>query len=194
VKDTVKMIVFVLILGAVWTSLLVMVDKKTAPIIKAYKEEMVRKSVLETLDISCKGQDVAEVFEQNVERMKVGEKTVFKSKAGHIVFEIEGSGVQGPISGVLALEKDLTTVKGIKIVDNVETPGLGDRVFEKETLDRFKEKRFEPKLLIVGEGKAKKVYEVDGITGATLTCNAFQKILNEEREAHVRAVKGEEKK
>jgi Na+-translocating ferredoxin:NAD+ oxidoreductase RnfG subunit len=193
VKDTVRMIVFVLILGAVWTSLLVMVDKKTAPIIKAYKEEMVRKSVLETLDISCEGRDVAEVFEQNVEKVKIGEKTIFKSKAGRIVFEIEGSGVQGPISGVLALEKDLTTVKGIKIVDNVETPGLGDRVFEKETLDRFKEKRFDPKLLIVGEGKAKKVYEVDGITSATLTCKAFQKILNREREAHVKAIRGDDK-
>jgi len=191
VKDTMKMIVFVLVLGAAWTSLLVVVDQKTKPLIDAYEEEMVRKSVLETLGVRCEGQDVAQVFEQNVEKVKFGEKTVYKSKAGDVVFEIKGSGSQGPISGVMALEKDLATIKGIKIVNNVETPGLGTRVLAKENLEKLKGKKFQPTLMFVAEGKAKEVCEVDGITGATLTGNAFRKILNEEREAYVKAIRGE---
>ena len=189
-KDTMKMLVFVLVLGAAWTTALVGVDSWTAPLIKAYEEEMVRKSVLETLNIPCEGEDVARVFEENVEKDEIGGKTVFRSKAGDVVFEIKGAGSQGPISGVMALEKDLTTIKGINIVGNVETPGLGTRVLARENLEKFKGKKFQPRILIVPEGKAGEVYEVDGVTGATLTGNAFQKILNDEREAHVKAIRG----
>ncbi len=40
--------------------------------------------------------------------------------------------------------------------------------------------RFEPELVVVSPGKAAKINEVDGITGATLSCKAFEKILNSE--------------
>ena len=75
---------------------------------------------------------------------------------------------------------DFQTIKGITIVHQEETPGLGGRIAEKEILDRFKGKKILPQLIIQRPGKAKEQNEVDGITGATLTGKAFEKVLNSE--------------
>ena len=41
------------------------------------------------------------------------------------------------------------------------------------------------KLLIVREGEARGDNQVDAITGATLTCKALQKMLNEQAAVHI---------
>ncbi len=177
-KEKVWMVAFVLILGSVWTTALIGVDKLTFPIIQEHEREKLRISVLDALSIPYEAKDTEQVFNGNVESVEKGKKKIYRSKMGDIAFRISGNGVQGPISGVVAMQSDLKIIKGITIVHQEETPGLGDRVFEKETLDRFKGKKIEPQLLILSPGKAKKENEVDGITGATITGKAFEKILN----------------
>ena len=177
-KEKIWMVAFVLILGSVWTTALIGVDKLTFPIIQEHEREKLRISVLDALSIPYEEKDTEQVFNGNVESVEKGKKKIYRSKNGDIAFRISGNGVQGPISGVVAMQPDLKTIKGITIVHQEETPGLGDRVFEKETLDRFKGKKIEPQLLILSPGTAKKENEVDGITGATLTGKAFEKILN----------------
>lgn len=177
-KEKIWMVAFVLILGSVWTTALIGVDKLTFPIIQEHEREKLRISVLDALSIPYEEKDTEQVFNANVESVEKGKKKIYRSKKGDIAFRISGNGVQGPISGVVAMQPDLKTIKGITIVHQEETPGLGDRVFEKETLDRFKGKKIEPQLLILSPGKAKKENEIDGVTGATLTGKAFEKILN----------------
>ncbi len=177
-KEKIWMVAFVLILGSVWTTALIGVDKLTFPIIQEHEREKLRISVLDAFSIPYEGGDTEQVFNANVESVEKDTKKIYRSKKGDIAFRISGNGVQGPISGVVAMQPDLKTIRGITIVHQEETPGLGDRVFEKETLDRFKGKKIEPQLLILSPGKAKKENEVDGVTGATLTGKAFEKILN----------------
>jgi Na+-transporting NADH:ubiquinone oxidoreductase subunit C len=177
-KEKVWMVAFVLILGSVWTTALIGVDKLTFPIIQEHEREKLRISVLDALSIPYEGGDTEQVFNAKVESVEKDTKKIYRSKKGDIAFRISGNGVQGPISGVVAMQPDLKTIRGITIVHQEETPGLGDRVFEKETLDRFKGKKVDPQLLILSPGKAKKENEVDGVTGATLTGKAFEKILN----------------
>ena len=50
---------------------------------------------------------------------------------------------------------------------------------------RFKGKEIFPQLMILSPGKANLKNEVDGYTGATLTCKAFEEILNSEIEKYV---------
>lgn len=176
-KEKILMVVFILVLGSVWTTALVFIDSFTEPRIKEYARIKLRISILKALDIPYGEDDIEKVFEENIETIEKGEKKVYKSNKGDIAFKVSGSGAQGPIAGVVAIKSNLT-IRGITIVHQEETPGLGDRVFEKETLDRFKGKKILPKILILTPGKAKGDNEVDGITGATLTCNAFEKILN----------------
>jgi Na+-transporting NADH:ubiquinone oxidoreductase subunit C len=177
-KDKIWMVSFVLIIGSLWTTALVGVDKLTAPLILKHEQERLRISVLAALSIPYEADNTEQVFNENVKSEEKGTKKIYRSQKGDIAFRVSGNGVQGPISGVVAMQPDLRTIRGITIVHQEETPGLGDRVFEKETLDRFKGKKIEPQLLILSPGKASKENEVDGVSGATLTCKAFEKILN----------------
>jgi Na(+)-translocating NADH:ubiquinone oxidoreductase C subunit len=177
-REKVWMVVFVLVLGSAWTTALVGVDRWTAPKIREHELKKLRMSVLGALGIAYEEQDIEEVFLQNVETMEKNGKTVYKSKDGDVAFRVSGSGVQGPISGVVAMRPDLKTIKGITIVHQEETPGLGDRVLEDKTLDGFKGKSIDPRLRVLASGTAASDNEVQGISGATLTCNAFEKILN----------------
>lgn len=188
--DKIKMIVFVLILGAVWSSALVGVDRATRGRIEAYNREKVRKSVLSALGIDHEGKDIDTLFKADITEEKIaagekGEKTVYRTKDGAVAFEITGPGSQGPIRAVMALEQDLDTIRGVTVVNNTETPGLGDRVLADDNMLNFRGKKLKPRLLIVKQGEARGDNEVDAITGATLTGKALEKLLNEEAGAHI---------
>ena len=178
--ERLSMIAFVLILASALTGTLVVVDSYTAPIIKKNEELKEKISILEALGIPYDRDDVADAFEKSVTTVERKGQKFFVSRDKVVAFKYAGSGLWGPITGVIAMQPDLKTISGITVIHQEETPGLGGRIKEKEFLDRFVSKRFEPQLVVVSPGKAAKVNEVDGITGATLSCKAFEKILNTE--------------
>ena len=178
-KEKIKMILFVLILGSILSTALVSVDAYTAPLIEKNKVRKLRLSVLKALEIPYSKDEIEQTFLDTVIVKKAEDKEFYVAKTGgNIAFEIYGSGLWGPIHGILALMPDLKTIKGITIIYQEETPGLGGRIAEAEFLDRFKNKEIFPQLLIQSPGKANLNNEVDGITGATLSCKAFEGILN----------------
>jgi len=180
-KSKLSMIAFVLILGSVLTTALVSVDGYTAPLIEKNKVRKLHISVLKSLHIAYSEDNVDEIFSENVEAKKQGEIDFYISKgSGDVAFEFRGSGLWGPIIGTVALLPDLKTVKGITIIRQEETPGLGSRIAEPEFLNRFEGKKISPRLMVQGAGKAVGENEIDGITGATLSCKAFEEILNSE--------------
>ena len=184
------MILFVLILGSILSTALVSVDAYTAPLIEKNKVRKLRLSVLKALEIPYSKDEIEQTFLDTVIVKKAEDKEFYVAKTGgNIAFEIYGSGLWGPIHGILALMPDLKTIKGITIIYQEETPGLGGRIAEAEFLDRFKNKEIFPQLLIQSPGKANLNNEVDGITGATLTCKAFEGILNSAITKYVSAIK-----
>lgn len=90
------------------------------------------------------------------------------------VIPVYGTGLWGPIWGYVALNADKTSVYGVYFSHSGETPGLGAEI----TSDGFK-KEFDGKkvlqdgnvaLNVVKYGKVQnKDYEVDGISGSTIT-------------------------
>ena len=177
--DKIKMIGFVLVFGIFWSSALVAVDNWTGPRIEKYLIEKKRKKVLEALVIPYQPETVEQVFITNVIPEEVDGNTIYTSEDGSVAFEFAGAGSQGAIRGVIALDAQLQAIRGIAIIKQSETPGLGSRVLESDYLASFREKKIIPELLIVPAGTAAADNEVDGITGATLTCNALEKIVNE---------------
>ena len=188
-KEKIFMIGFVLVLGSVWTTALVGVDKWTSPMIEKHRREKQRTSILQALGIPYEKDKIEGIFDANVEVSEKDGLKIYRSIEGAVAFDIAGSGVQGPISGVMALNADLKTIKGITIVAQEETPGLGDRLFEPEALAGFKGKVVQG-LRITPQGKAAADNEVDGITGATMTCDAFQKIITAESKKYICVIKG----
>ncbi len=179
-KERVWMILFVLVLGSFLTAALLAVTNYTDPIIEKNNELMVKKSILLALGIPYSEETVESVFSMNIDKVPKGVATFYFSKSGEVAFEVSGSGLWGPVDGVIALMPDHRSIKGLTIIRQEETPGLGGRIAEDEFLNRFKNKVVVPKLEIVAEGKATKENQVDGITGATMSGKALESLLNSE--------------
>lgn len=191
-KDKITMVIFILVLGSILTVALVAVDNYTAPIIERNNIIKTRLSVLKALDINFAEDNINEVFLKNVLiDVKEGKEFYKSGITGDVAFEISGSGLQGPIFGIVAMLPDLQTIKGITIVRQEETPGLGGRIAEKEYLNQFNNKKFAPDIIVMPPGKAQGESEVDGITGATLSCMAFETILNNQAKKFISLYKGE---
>ena len=184
------MIAFVVILGMVLSAIIFVVNAQTAPRIAKNEELTIKRTVLEALVIAYRESDLEEVFNQNVTVVKKGDKTFYVSKGGDVAFEFTGSGLWGPIHGVISLGSDLSTIRRIMIIHQEETAGLGGRLAERQYLSSFDSKKFMPTIEIVNRRKAEKANEVDGISGATMTSKAFEKIMNDQVGAFVAAFRG----
>ena len=184
-KDKIQMILFVLVVGAILTTALVTVDAITEPFIQKNKTKKLYGSILKAADISYEPDKLEAVFEQEIEEKTIGDKRHYVTTEGVTIVEFEGSGLWGPIYGAIALLDDLDTIKGITIIHQEETPGLGGRIGDAEFLDTFKNKKIFPALKITQQGRASGINEVDGMTGATLSCNAFNLVLNSEIQKYI---------
>ena len=97
-----------------------------------------------------------------------------------VILPVYGKGLWSTMLGYLSLAPDGNTVKGLRFYAHAETPGLGDQI------DKDNWRELWPGKLIFAEGDAPKIrvirgpvaadspnvdYEIDGLSGATLTGN-----------------------
>lgn len=98
------------------------------------------------------------------------------------VVPVVGSGLWGPIWGYVALESDMQTVYGAKFDHKTETPGLGAEIKETMFTEKWPGKRMNasgPVLFEVVKGGAPTSdYQVDGITGGTITSKGVGEMVN----------------
>jgi len=100
---------------------------------------------------------------------------------------IFGKGLWSTIYGYLALEKDLETIKGVTFYKQGETPGLGADIATERFTKNFQGKKIfdENGNLIsvkiikgkVGESTPNHIHKVDGISGATKTCDGVNDFI-----------------
>jgi Na+-transporting NADH:ubiquinone oxidoreductase subunit C len=101
------------------------------------------------------------------------------------IFPMFGAGLWDWISGYLAVETDLNTIKGVAFDHKQETPGLGARITSEVVQGRFVGKKIydqSGKLMAVemvkGEGnQGLTAHQVDGMSGATLTGKGVNQML-----------------
>jgi len=100
-----------------------------------------------------------------------------------------GMGLWGPIEGLLCLKADqpergaLKEIFRISFPKHEETPGLGGEIESDDFREQFEDKSIvsdegEPGIRIIRGGEAQGVNEVDAISGATLTCQKVEAMLN----------------
>lgn len=68
------------------------------------------------------------------------------------------------------------TIKGVKIGDNNESPGIGKKAAEPDFLDQFIGKPYDNALKVVKTASGD--YDIQAITGATVTSKAVTKAVN----------------
>lgn len=109
-------------------------------------------------------------------RPKFSKAYIAKDASGQIemlVLPFHGAGLWGQIYGLLTLDKDFNTIKGVNFYEHKETPGLGSRIADEPWRALWVDKKAHNDNgdVIMGVAKAgtAKPEQVDGISGATLT-------------------------
>ncbi len=102
-----------------------------------------------------------------------------------IVLPVQGMGLWSTLYGYLALEADTTTIAGIAFYEHGETPGLGGEIespgWQAKWIGRKAfDEDWEPRIRVI-KGEAgepdEDPYQVDGLTGATLTANGVTELV-----------------
>lgn len=98
-----------------------------------------------------------------------------------LILPIRGAGMWSMLYGYIALEPDYSTVSGMAFYEQNETPGLGDQITHEHWLEQWQGKKiysdqgealFSVSDSVVEPGSVSAPYQVDGLTGATVTGNA----------------------
>ena len=177
-KRKIWTVLFLVIVVCVSTGMLNAIYVHTDPMVRKNERIKVQRSVLEVFDIPYEDTSISEIFKLSIDVQILEDKALYRSRDGSMAFEISGPGFWGSISAMIALEFDLETIKGLKILKHAETPGLGGRITEGWFQAQFRGKRVISELKIVPYGEAEGPNEVNAITGATQTSRAFEKIIN----------------
>lgn len=156
-------------------------DIYTKPKVAYHREQALKKAIGEVLP----AHDIYETRETEAGTLYIGTLSDSEQPVG-IAFMAIGSGFQGQLRIMVGISPDLTQLTGIKVLEQIETPGLGTKIVvdpsNKENVywfpDQFKGIQVLPEIVVVKNAKPSTNYEVQGITGATISSIAVTDILN----------------
>jgi Na+-transporting NADH:ubiquinone oxidoreductase subunit C len=191
-KGNIYTLVYAAVLGMVCSLVLTFAASFTAPYKKANVEAEEVKNILLALNISipdkASPEELLKIYKENVREEKRGAITTYvytppAKTDGAIAIRFAGPGLWGPIKGFLALDPKITKILGITFYEQEETPGLGGEIVKPSFRDKFaglsiRDESGKAGIIIKSGGEAA-ANKVDGISGATMTCDKVQTMLNE---------------
>ena len=172
------------------TSINLMSDAKNA-------ESLYDKYIQESYAINSKGNIVEGVDAFKIDMKKELAKPleernlpVFVSSledSKQYIIPVYGKGLWGPIWGYVSLKNDLSTIYGANFAHKGETPGLGAEIENKAFQEQFIGKEIynnqgqfiSVSVLKGGTADPNSKYEVDGISGGTITSNGVDEMLKD---------------
>ncbi len=187
--STFRLVATLAIAGALAGLLIVVVNQHTKPIIDKYKAEQLKKAVYEVLP----GVERYNTFylvdgalsftlpegakESEYKRIYVGYDT--SGQISGVAISRGEPGFQDIVQVIFGFDPATRKLKGMKILDSKETPGLGDKIFKDMAfVDQFFAGPDTP-LVGVKKGAGKgKPNEIDTITGATISSKVVIDIIN----------------
>ena len=195
-------IIYSACLGIACALLLTAAASITEPYKEANKRAEEIYNILTVLNVPFQPEassgSLVEIYNANVQKYDVGGKTVYEyipADSGDIAqayaVQFSGQGLWGPIKGLLALESDKTTIRGLTFFEQEETPGLGGEITAGWFRSQFVGKSIldnsgNPGIIIKSAVGGDNTNQVDAITGATMTCDKVQSMLNISIEAFVK--------
>ena len=169
-----------IIIGAV----LAFAYQKFYPKIEANRIAEEKRAIFAVLE----GAESYEIIEREIDGKK-GKKTfkIFKglTAGGNLVgyaFIAEGPGFQAKIKMMVGLNFEFKKLLGMKVLDQLETPGLGNKIVEDKFTDQFKGLAFTPKIEYLKNKKPEKDNQIQAITGATISSKAVVVAINKSLE------------
>ncbi|TFG99648.1 MAG: RnfABCDGE type electron transport complex subunit G [Calditrichales bacterium] len=180
---TTKMIIVLTVISMVAGGILSSWDNITRPKIEAYKLQELKKAIAEVLP----AHEQYDEIKSDGMILYVGKNSNQTNPVG-VAFEAVGNGFQGKISIMVGIDTAFSQINGIKILEQIETPGLGTKIVEDPTNksdrfwfpNQFKQLKTDPQIDVVKNIKPTKPTEIQAITGATISSKAVATILNDQ--------------
>jgi Na+-transporting NADH:ubiquinone oxidoreductase subunit C len=156
-------------------AVLKMFNEQVEQVVLNINGEVVPNLLAEKIDLS--------VEKKKAEADRLLPLFVFKNeKEKFYILSVRGSGLWDEIWGNIAVKSDLNTIAGVTFDHKGETPGLGAEIkdnpsFPGQFIGKQIFKDGEVAVLVRKGGSQDKTYEVDGISGATITCDGVTEML-----------------
>ncbi len=184
----IKQSALVLILAVVFGSGLAVIYAWTNPLYLANQE----KATLESIAKTIPGADTAQNL-QTSEVESIKEYRVYrvfdspedgKEKLLGWAYVAKGKGFGGDIKLLIGLNPQATGLVGIYVLEDVETPGIGHKINDEVPwLSKFRPRDGKAlsldRNLVVIKTVPKKPYQIQAITGATISSKAVVSIIND---------------
>ncbi len=123
-------------------------------------------------------QETLKTFSDNFLQKHRGNFKLWHSKKEDNLWlcEATGAGMWGNITALILFHTDSWLIKGLRVIEQKETPGIGSRITDEEFYEKFDNLN-----CATGVQLAKikiKNNEFDAISGATESCKAMENIIN----------------
>lgn len=174
-NSTTKIIVVLTVISIISGGVLAVLDSFTRPKIEAYAEEVKNAAIYDVLPEGVK-------VETEKFTIDGQERDIYKAYKNNEVlayaFQISGSGFQSDLVLMVGVSPDFSELNSLKILSQMETPGLGTRIEEEWFIEQFKGLKLKPSVTYIKNAKPSKDNEIQAITGATISSAAIVDILN----------------
>ncbi len=189
-----KMLRAMLVIGIISALLIVLAFELTLPRVQKLKAEALEKAIFKVLPGTVSTQAFGINTKGEFIEIENNDKPASTYYAGYneneklvgYAVEAAGQGYADIIRVLYGYNPNEQILIGFQVLESKETPGLGDKI-EKEQrfLDNFKaldvslsnEGQLKNKVVTVKQGKKQKPWEIDGITGATISSRAIGNII-----------------
>lgn len=196
-RQNIDTICFALILGLFCATLLTAAAEFTRSKQNENKQAEEIRNILTALkvpfDVQATPADLIAIFERDIDQRALGQQeplTIYLYKPDDaedvkaVAVRFAGPGLWGPVKGFLALEPDYKTIRGLTFYEQEETPGLGGEITTDVFRGQFEGRQIADAAgqwgidIVTGGAEASGINQVAGISGATLTCDKVQKMMN----------------
>jgi len=172
-KKASQMILVLCLVGVVSGGALVGIYRYSQPLIEANKKREIREAIFTVLPqtknyevIIKNGREIYKGFDAS------GNSTGY-------AFIGRGGGYQGEIEVMIGTDPQFTKIRGIDILESVETPGLGAKITSDWFKNQFKKLNVLPFINLIKGKRAEESNQIQAITGATISSQTVVDILNE---------------
>ena len=157
-------------------------DMYTKPRVEHHRQQALQAAIADVLP----PHDRYDVLETKLGLLYIGKSTDSSSSVG-TAFMAMGSGFQGEIRIMVGYSPHDKTLTGIKVLEQIETPGLGTKIVTDPSNKQdplwwpaqFKGLAVEPEIVVLKNTAPTQDNEIQGITGATISSKAVARIINE---------------
>jgi electron transport complex protein RnfG len=104
-------------------------------------------------------------------------RVVHEGKPAGWVIKAGGQGYADKIEVLIGLDPDVETITGLFILEQKETPGLGNKITFPRWRNQFVRKKTDTPL-VVGKGQSRTSGTIDAVTGATISSRSVTAIVN----------------